>query len=94
MLKISAISLVLRIREITDMFDTFDEIYLVFISKIHMLFIFSARLTWGDDYIDCPDGTRSTRVCRQNYDCHSGKTCYIVDTSGMMIWADQSGFCC
>ena len=32
-LKISAISLVLRIREITDIFNTFDEIYLVFISK-------------------------------------------------------------
>ena len=32
-LKISAISLVLRTREITDIFYTFDEIYLVFISK-------------------------------------------------------------
>ena len=29
-LKISAISLVLRTREITDIFNTFDEIYLVF----------------------------------------------------------------
>ena len=33
MLKISAISLVLRTREITDIFNTFDEIYLVFTSK-------------------------------------------------------------
>ena len=32
-LKISAISLVLRTREITDIFYTFDEIYLVFTSK-------------------------------------------------------------
>ena len=32
-LKISAISLVLRTREITDVFNTFDEIYLVFTSK-------------------------------------------------------------
>ena len=29
-LKISAISLVLRTREISDIFNTFDEIYLVF----------------------------------------------------------------
>ena len=32
-LKISTISLVLRTREITDIFNTFDEIYLVFTSK-------------------------------------------------------------
>ena len=32
-LKISAISLVLRTREITDICNTFDEIYLVFTSK-------------------------------------------------------------
>ena len=32
-LNISAISLVLRTREITDIFNTFDEIYLVFTSK-------------------------------------------------------------
>ena len=32
-LKISAISLVLRTREITDIFNTFDEIYLIFTSK-------------------------------------------------------------
>ena len=32
-LKISAISLVLCTREITDIFNTFDEIYLVFTSK-------------------------------------------------------------
>ena len=32
-LKISAISLVLRTREITDIFNTFDEIYLVFTLK-------------------------------------------------------------
>ena len=32
-LKISAISLVLRTREITDIFNAFDEIYLVFTSK-------------------------------------------------------------
>ena len=32
-LKILAISLVLRTREITDIFNTFDEIYLVFTSK-------------------------------------------------------------
>ena len=32
-LKISAISLVLRIREISDIFNTFDEIYLVFTEK-------------------------------------------------------------
>ena len=32
-LKISAISLVLRTREINDIFNTFDEIYLVFTSK-------------------------------------------------------------
>ena len=32
-LKISAISLVLRTREISDIFNTFDEIYLVFTSK-------------------------------------------------------------
>ena len=32
-LKISAISLVLRTREITDIFNTFNEIYLVFTSK-------------------------------------------------------------
>ena len=34
MLKISAISLALRTREITDIFNAFDEIYLVFTSKI------------------------------------------------------------
>ena len=33
MLKISAISLVLRTREITDILNTFDEIYLIFTSK-------------------------------------------------------------
>ena len=33
MLKISAISLVLRTREISDIFNTFDEIYLVFTLK-------------------------------------------------------------
>ena len=32
-LKISAISLVLSTREITDIFNTFDEIHLVFTSK-------------------------------------------------------------
>ena len=32
-LKLSAISLVLRTREIPDIFNTFDEIYLVFTSK-------------------------------------------------------------
>ena len=32
-LKISAISLVLRTRKIADIFNTFDEIYLVFTSK-------------------------------------------------------------
>ena len=32
-LKISAITLVLRTREIADIFNTFDEIYLVFTSK-------------------------------------------------------------
>ena len=32
-LKISTFSLVLRTREITDIFNTFDEIYLVFTSK-------------------------------------------------------------
>ena len=32
-LKISAISLVLRTREISDIFNSFDEIYLVFTSK-------------------------------------------------------------
>ena len=32
-LKISAISFVLRTREITDIFNTFDKIYLVFTSK-------------------------------------------------------------
>ena len=32
-LKISAIPLVLRTREIADIFNTFDEIYLVFTSK-------------------------------------------------------------
>ena len=32
-LKISAILLVLRTREITDIFNTFDEIYLVVTSK-------------------------------------------------------------
>ena len=32
-LKISAISLVLRTGEITDIFNTFDEIYFVFTSK-------------------------------------------------------------
>ena len=32
-LEISAISLVLRTCEITDIFNTFDEIYLVFTSK-------------------------------------------------------------
>ena len=32
-LKISAISLVLRTREIADIFNTFDEIYLIFTSK-------------------------------------------------------------
>ena len=33
LLKISEISLVLRTREITDIFNTFDGIYLVFTSK-------------------------------------------------------------
>ena len=33
-LKISAISLVLRTREISDIFSTFDEIYLVFTEKM------------------------------------------------------------
>ena len=32
-LKLSAISLVLRTREISDIFNTFDEIYLVFTEK-------------------------------------------------------------
>ena len=32
-LKISAISLVLRTREFSDIFNTFDEIYLVFTEK-------------------------------------------------------------
>ena len=32
-LKISAISLVLRTREISDIFNTFDEIFLVFTEK-------------------------------------------------------------
>ena len=32
-LNISVISLMLRTREITDIFNTFDEIYLVFTSK-------------------------------------------------------------
>ena len=32
-LKTSAISLVLRTREISDIFNTFDEIYLVFTEK-------------------------------------------------------------
>ena len=32
-LQISVIALVLRTREITDIFNTFDEIYLVFTSK-------------------------------------------------------------
>ena len=39
-LKISAISLVLRTREITDIFNTFDEIYLVFTSKVNILYSF------------------------------------------------------
>ena len=40
-LKISAISLVLRTHEITDIFNTFDKIYLVFYSKSkYPLFIF------------------------------------------------------
>ena len=33
MLKISAISLVLRTREISDIFNTFDEIFMVFTEK-------------------------------------------------------------
>ena len=40
-LEISVISLVLRIREITDIFNTFDEIYLVFPHKNkYLLYIF------------------------------------------------------
>ena len=39
-LKISAISLVLRTREITDIFNTFYEIYLVFTKKkVNILYI-------------------------------------------------------
>ena len=39
-LQISAISLVLRTREITDIFNTFNEIYLVLISKkVNILYI-------------------------------------------------------
>ena len=41
-LQISEISFVLRICEITDIFNTFDEIYLVFTSKkVNILYIFS-----------------------------------------------------
>ena len=44
MLKISAISLVLRTREISDIFNTFDEIYLVFTEKSkYPLFTFAMR---------------------------------------------------
>ena len=40
-LKISAISLVLRTRVIADIFNTFDEIYSVFTSKkVNILFLF------------------------------------------------------
>ena len=40
MLKISAISLVLRTREISDIFNTFDEIYLVFTEKkVNILYL-------------------------------------------------------
>ena len=40
-LKISAISLVLRTREISDIFNTFDEIYLVFTKKkANILYLF------------------------------------------------------
>ena len=43
-LKISSISLVLRTREITDIFNAFDEIYLVFTSKkVNILYIFFNR---------------------------------------------------
>ena len=42
-LKISAILLVLRTREITDIFNTFDEIYLVFTSKTKISCIYSEK---------------------------------------------------
>ena len=46
-LKISAISLVLRTREIADIFNTFDEIYLVFSSKkVNILYIYAGK-GWG-----------------------------------------------
>ena len=42
-LKISAISLILSTREITDLFNKFDKIYLVFISKkVNILYILKA----------------------------------------------------
>ena len=48
MLKISAISLVLRTREITDILNAFDEIYLVFTSKkVNILYIFFNRHIMG-----------------------------------------------
>ena len=48
MLKISAISFVLRTREITDILNTFDEIYLVFTSKkVNILYIFFNRHIMG-----------------------------------------------
>ena len=45
-LKISAISLVLRTREIDDIFNTFDEIYLVFTSKVNILCLLPPKRTY------------------------------------------------
>ena len=42
-LKISAISLVLCPREFSDIFNTFDEIYLIFTSKKRISFIYCIR---------------------------------------------------
>ena len=44
-LKISVNSLVLRTREFTDIFITFDEIYLVFTSKKVNILMYLTRLT-------------------------------------------------
>ena len=45
-LKKSAISLVLRTREISDIFNTFDEIYLVFTEKkVNILYMLAAALS-------------------------------------------------
>ena len=59
MLKISEISLVLRTREITDIFNTFDEIYLplfgIHLKNVNILYVpLNKRPKWPESLPDNP----------------------------------------